>query len=116
VSPKLAGNAGYATLVVDGAKFVEGSTLRLEKAGSPDVVPAQLRVISSTRMVAIFDLKGKAAGNYDIVVTKPDNQSTTLQDGFEIVSGGGAAEPRITINGPGWSRGETTSISSRSSS
>ena len=100
VSPEVSGNAGYATIVVEGAKFQPGATMKLVKSGSPDVVPGKQRTLNN-KIVAMFDLKGKAAGDYDVVVTNPDTQTATLEDGFEIVSGGGAAEPRISINGPG---------------
>jgi hypothetical protein len=104
VSPEISGNAGYATIVVEGAKFQPGATMKLVKAGSPDVVPGEQRTLSN-KIVGLFDMKGKAAGKYDVVVTNPDTQTATLANGFEIVSGGGAAEPRITIKGPGSSRG-----------
>jgi hypothetical protein len=39
----------------------------------------------------MFDLKGKPAGFYDVVVRNPDNQTATLASGFRIVNGGGYA-------------------------
>ncbi len=104
VSPEVLGNAGYATIVVEGAKFLPGATMKLVKPGSPDVVPAKQQTISN-KIVGMFDMTGTLAGKYDVVVTNPDTQVTTLNDGFEIVNGGGAAEPRISINGPGSLRG-----------
>ncbi len=104
VSPEVAGNAGYATIVVEGAKFQSGATMKLVRAGSPDVIPGEQRTLSN-RIIGMFDLKGKAAGEYDVVVTNTNKQTATLEDGFEIVSGGGAAEPRITISGPGSAKG-----------
>jgi len=104
VSPEEAGNAGYATIVVEGAKFQPGATMKLVMAGSPDVVPSKQRTLTN-EVVGMFDLKGKAAGIYDVVVTNPNTQTAVLQHGFTIISGGGAAEPRITINGPGSYRG-----------
>ena len=104
VSPEVAGNAGYATVVVEGAKFQAGATMKLVRSGSPDVVPKKQRRLNN-RIIGMFDLKGKVAGEYDVIVTNPDSQTATLEDGFEIISGGGAAEPRISINGPGSTRG-----------
>lgn len=104
VSPEEAGNVGYATIVVEGAKFQSGATMKLVKTGSPDVVPAKQRSLTN-KVVGLFDLKGKTPGVYDVVITNPDSQATTKADAFEIISGGGAAEPRITINGPGAIRG-----------
>lgn len=104
VSPEEAGNAGYTTMVVDGAKFVEGATLTLVGSGGAEIVPGKFKVLPN-QIIALFDLKGKAAGVYDIVVRNPNNATATLEDGFTIINGGGAPEPRITINGPGASRG-----------
>ncbi len=104
VSPEVLGNAGYGTIVVEGAKFQPGATMKLVKAGSPDVVPENQRAVGN-KIVGMFDLTGEVAGEYDVVVTNPGNQTATLEDGFEIISGGGAAEPRISISGPGASRG-----------
>ena len=105
VTPEEAGNSGVATLVVQGAKFQTGATLRLVGANGAEIAPAKSKVVRSTEILAIFDLKGKAAGAYDIVVTNPNNQTSTLDDGFTIRSGGGATEPRVSIVGPSFSRG-----------
>ncbi|MBP6003474.1 MAG: carboxypeptidase regulatory-like domain-containing protein [Pyrinomonadaceae bacterium] len=104
VSPAEAGNAGYATVVIDGAKFQTGATIKLVASGGLEIVPGKFKVFPN-RIIALFDLKGKAAGDYDIIVRNPDNQTATLADGFKILAGGGAAEPRVTINGPGSARG-----------
>lgn len=104
VSPEVLGNAGYGTIVVEGAKFQPGATFKLVKQGSPDVVPTKQRA-QGNRIIGMFDLKGKSAGDYNVVVTNPDAQTATLEDGFEIANGGGAAEPRISISGPGAARG-----------
>ncbi len=104
VSPEIIGNAGYATIVVEGAKFLPGATMKLVKSGSPDVSPAEQRTLTN-KIVGMFDMTGTAAGKYDVVVTNPGGQVATLVEGCEIVSGGGAAEPRISINGPGSIRG-----------
>lgn len=104
VVPEEAGNAGYATLLVEGAKFQQGASLKLVGDGGAEITPAKISV-EQTKIIAIFELKGKAAGAYDIVVRNPNNESATLADGFTIVNGGGASEPRVSINGPGSSRG-----------
>lgn len=103
-TPEESGNAGYATLLIEGAKFQAGATLKLVHSNGTQIVPVK-RDVETSKIIAIFDLKGKAAGVYDIVVTNPDSQTATLEDGFTIVNGGGAAEARVTINGPGSTRG-----------
>ncbi|MGB7201051.1 MAG: CARDB domain-containing protein [Pyrinomonadaceae bacterium] len=104
VAPEEAGNAGFITLSVDGAKFQTGATLKLVGTGGAQIVPANFRVLP-TNILAVFDLRGKSAGVYDVVVRNPDNQTSTIDDGFTIINGGGAAEPRVSIEGPRFSRG-----------
>ena len=104
VSPEEAGNAGYASLIVEGAKFQAGATLKLVGSGGTEITPLRTTVFTSS-VAAIFDLKGKPAGDYDIVVRNPDNQTATLPNGFKVISGGGASEPRVSIKGPNASRG-----------
>ena len=86
VSPERAGNAGKATLFVNGAKFQTGATVRLVSSTGTVLEPMTSRLL--TRIAAIFDLQTRL-GYYDIRVTNPDTQTTVLEDGFEIVSGGG---------------------------
>ena len=88
ISPAVAGNSGLTTVVVEGAKFKPGATIRLVGQNNTELAPVD-GDNSSTRFAAMFDLKGKAAGDYDVVVRNPDNQTATLANGFKIVSGGG---------------------------
>ncbi|MBK9766716.1 MAG: hypothetical protein IPP63_06690 [Chloracidobacterium sp.] len=88
VSPAVAGNQGEITISVDGAKFASGATVMLVGADTSVITP-RITKNSSSRIVALFDLKEKAAGDYDVVVTNPNNQTTTRTDGFKIVNGGG---------------------------
>lgn len=88
VSPTTAGNQGFTTLLIEGAKFQTGATIKLVGANSLEIVPVQARV-GTARIAAVFDLNGRPAGDYSIVVRNPDNQTTTLTNGFSITNGGG---------------------------
>ena len=90
ISPAIAGNSGLSTVVVEGAKFKTGATIRLVGQNNVELSPVD-GDNSSTRFAAMFDLKGKPAGFYDVVVRNPDNQTATLASGFRIVNGGGYA-------------------------
>lgn len=103
VSPTVAGNKGFATLLVEGAKFQTGATVKLVGANNAPITPTATEV-GITKIAAIFDLNGKAAGVYTIVVTNPNNQTATLADGFQIVNDGGYSL-RTSIIGPNDSRG-----------
>ena len=107
VSPESAGNAGIASLQVDGAKFDANASLKLVGTGGIEITPAQIAA-GPTRIAAIFDLTGKPAGDYDVVVTNPNSQSTTLEDGFEIVEGGGYQLRASIPPGPTVGRGGLT--------
>lgn len=107
VSPESAGNAGIASLQVDGAKFDANASLKLVGSGGLEITPAQMAA-GPTRIAAIFDLTGKPAGSYDVVVTNPNSQSTTLEDGFEIVEGGGYQLRASIPPGPTVGRGGLT--------
>ncbi|HEY8562947.1 MAG TPA: CARDB domain-containing protein [Pyrinomonadaceae bacterium] len=99
VSPTEAGNEGFATLIVEGAKFQTGASVRLAGANDAQILPVQAKN-TSTKIAAVFDLKGKPAGDYTVVVTNPDNQTTALNNGFKIVQGGGHSL-RTSVLGPG---------------
>lgn len=88
VSPAVAGNRGLATVVVEGAKFKPGATLRLIGQNNLELAPVDADN-STSRFAAIFDLKGKPAGYYNVVVRNPDAQVATLSNGFRIINGGG---------------------------
>ena len=88
VSPTIAGNKGFATLLVEGAKFQPGATAKLVGAGGAEITP-QTSEVGESRIAAIFDLNGKVAGAYSVVVRNPNNTTATLTDGFQIVNGGG---------------------------
>lgn len=88
VSPTTAGNKGLATLLVEGAKFQPGATVKLVGANNAEILPKTTEV-GASRIAAIFDLNGKAAGTYSVVARNPNNQTATLSDGFQVVNGGG---------------------------
>ncbi len=87
VSPESAGNRGYASLEINGAKFREGATALLVGPGG-NISPIG-HAVGTSRIAAIFDLRGRAAGEYDVVVRNPDNSTAILEDGFEVEDGGG---------------------------
>lgn len=97
VSPENAGNKGVATIIIKGAKFQNGLTATLEKAGASPLIPLHLSN-SSTVVVAVFDLSGVDPGQYDVVITNADHQVTRVEDGFEVVDGGGYSLTKSIIS------------------
>jgi subtilase family serine protease len=97
VAPSQAGNGGYAALTVEGAKFQSGATVKLVRQGI-ELLPLNSRAETS-RLAAVFDLRGQATGAYDVVVRNPDGQTKTLTAGFTIVQGGGH-DVSVRVTGP----------------
>jgi PKD repeat protein len=93
-APTIAGitpNSGYADSVVQiadlaGTGFLNGATVRLTRMGYPDIVATGVSVVSPSRIACTFDLAGRAAGPWTVVVTNPDGQSATLPQGFTVRS------------------------------
>jgi uncharacterized delta-60 repeat protein len=92
-SPSRGGNAGIATTRIFGSGFLQGATVRLMRAGQPDILPATATVDPGRSVItAVFDLTGKTPGAWDVRVTNPDGSSSALTTGFTIEQGGA---PRV---------------------
>ncbi len=84
VSPNTGLSNETKSVTIAGANFVSGITARLTKTGETDIVGSSLNLVSANSITCSFDLNGKAAGNWDLVVTNSDNQSANLSGGFSI--------------------------------
>jgi hypothetical protein len=61
-------------------------TVRLVKAGSPDVIATNVVVVSSTWITCQFDLTRAATGSWDVVVRNPDGQEGRGTGLFTVTS------------------------------
>ncbi len=89
VQPTVGGNAGTVELRVFGAGFVDGTVVKLVRAGFPDVVGTTAEVHGSP-LTSALDLRGAAPGLWSVRVENPDASVVTLTDAFTIEAGGGA--------------------------
>lgn len=89
VSPEQAGNKGYSFLSIDGAKFQPGASVKLVGNGGTELYPMKTLDGGPSNIKALFDLNGKAVGDYQVVVTNPNSQSSTHVRPFKIKNGGG---------------------------
>ncbi|MHB8164417.1 MAG: PGF-pre-PGF domain-containing protein, partial [Methanoregula sp.] len=64
-------------------------------------------VVSASKITGTFDLTGRIAGLYHVVVVNPDNQFGTLSSGFTITNGTAAA-PTVTGITPSSGQNTTT--------
>jgi CSLREA domain-containing protein len=99
IRPAHAGNAGTATTLVYGSGFAAGATVELRRENLPAIVgqPAQVGARGAI-ITAVFDLAGRPAGAWNLVVTNPDGTAVRLPGAF-VVEEGGRARPSVEILG-----------------
>jgi Leucine-rich repeat (LRR) protein len=95
IYPKQGGNIGAITLEIFGYNLLPNTTIVLKKNGSPDIVGDTSILINSNRLSTTLDLRGKALGKYDVVVTIPGIPAFTITNGFEVVNG---IAPEMWVN------------------
>jgi PKD repeat protein len=72
---------------------------RLNRTGNPDIDASAIHVIDSTNITCTFDLTGREAGPWNIVVTNPDMQDGMLIGGFTIQTSTPAITSIDPVNG-----------------
>ncbi len=70
-------------------------TVKLNRTGYPDIVASGVDTTSSSRITCTLDLAGRAAGQWNVVVTNPDGQSGTGSSLFTIT----APDPAPIVTG-----------------
>jgi hypothetical protein len=100
ISPASGGNIGKVTVNILGASFDEGTVVKLTGNGQPDlVVPdSMIAIINGEQIRATLDLKGKAEGLYNVVVTLANGTVLTLPNSFTVMKGIEAA-PWVEVLG-----------------
>lgn len=84
ISPNSGPNTGSVSITdLAGTGFLTGATVKLTRAGQPDIAATGVTVVSATKITCTFDLTGKW-GQWNVVVTNPDAQSATLTNGFTV--------------------------------
>jgi hypothetical protein len=96
-SPTHGGNAGTVTMQIVGSGFQSGATVKLTGIGS-DIIGSNSTVPNASVLSTTFDLTGATPGVRNVVVTNPDNTTTTLTGGFTVEQGG-AAQISVDIIG-----------------
>jgi hypothetical protein len=87
VLPNHGGNAGSATVQVNGCGFQAGLSAKLTGIAS-DILGANTTVANQFSFNTTFTLTGAPVGLRTLVVTNPDNTSATLPAAFTIEQGG----------------------------
>ncbi|NLF38299.1 carboxypeptidase regulatory-like domain-containing protein [bacterium] len=82
-----AGNAGRATVPLEGGGFAPGMSVRLE-SGAGQIIASEVTIADATLALAAFDLHGAAPGIYSVVATL-DGASSALPNAFTVATGTG---------------------------
>jgi len=87
ITPNSAPNSGTVNITdLAGTNFAAGAAVKLAKTGENAMVATGVVVASRSQITCSFDLKGKATGVWDVVVTNTDGRSGTLASAFTVVS------------------------------
>ena len=83
VEPFTGLNTEILTLNVAGTNFREGAMIDLV---APDlqIIASDVKVISSSQLSAVFDLRDSILGSFDLRVTNDDGKAAVLFEGFTI--------------------------------
>ena len=76
-------NSAVSITNLAGTGFVSGATVVLALSGQSNVTGTSVTVVSGTQMTCTFDITGKPAGTWNVIVTNPDGKSVTYS-GFLI--------------------------------
>jgi hypothetical protein len=100
VSPQKVGNAGQATLTVNGLDLAPET--RYSLVGPGGTIPAMTTLdASSSQAFVTFDLTGKATGTYTLHAMNSNGATTTLTDTILVTPGGGPnVIARILLDDP----------------
>lgn len=82
--PKRGGNEGDVTIAFS-QTYPEGTSVSLQRAGQDPLV-AYKTLLYPTRFEAIFDLRGVAVGDYELVVTPSGGQPAETPGVFQVQS------------------------------
>ncbi len=88
------GDSAYVTTTISGAQFQPNAVVKLVMPGFAEFQPVTSQFVSSTEIIAEFDLTGAPLGLYDVQVTNPDGQVAIAPYRFEIEQ---TVQPDVTI-------------------
>lgn len=87
--PSVGPNNGTVQITLTGTRFDQATAVKLTKDGENDLVASGLKILSGTELSCSLDLKGRATGKWNIVVTAKNSwngiaEEGTLPDGFAV--------------------------------
>ncbi len=87
ITPNTGVNTGSVSITnLSGENFNTSATVNLTRTGQPNITATNVQVVSSSQITCTLPLTGKAAGQWNIIVTNPDGQSGILANGFTVTA------------------------------
>lgn len=87
ITPNSGANTGTVSITnLAGTGFAAGAAVKLTKTGQDNIPGTDVSVVSATKITCKFNLSGRAAGKWNVVVTNLDKGSGTLAEGFTIIN------------------------------
>jgi hypothetical protein len=84
ITPAYGYNTGIVSITgLTGTGFVSTPSVVLSKSGESNITASSVSA-TSTQITCTFDLNGKTAGTWNVIVTNPDGQSATKTGAFEV--------------------------------
>lgn len=87
IVPARGGNTGLVTVRVSGDAFTDGTAVKLVREGAEVAGAAVHPDEGGASLGASFDLSGRGAGAWDVVVTNPDGATASLPGAFQVEPG-----------------------------
>ena len=89
IDPNYGLNNGMVDVIINGEKIDDQATMKLAKPGELDIVATNIKILSKKQINCSFDLRGKAAGKWDVVVANQNHftkkvKTATMAEGFTI--------------------------------
>lgn len=92
VTPNKGGNTGDVSVMISGTGFYQGTSVKLTRIGYPDIIvpDSVTKITNGQRILATLDLRGRALGHWNVVITIANDTVMTLLNAFEIIKGSDA--------------------------
>ncbi|TCL76888.1 outer membrane protein OmpA-like peptidoglycan-associated protein [Hydrogenispora ethanolica] len=84
IAPAAGINNSTVQVSITGAKFAKSAQVKLTRDGEPDILAQNVQVVSKSRIDCSFDLNGKAAGPWNVVVTHTRKFSKKEKSGMLV--------------------------------
>ena len=95
ITPARGGNGGVVVSTINGSNIASGATVKLTRSGQPDIPGANVNVRAGGKsLTSIFDLNGIAPGQWNVVVTNPNNSVAQITNGFMVEA---STPTRLTV-------------------